>query len=98
MDEINQEVIKAFQRDIVDMMYDEFGERVAIIQDPETEEETLHKISGEDISEDEYYALTYYELGWNSALRSFEKMGESQLEGVLEHYREDLNDDTGRTD
>lgn len=80
----NEEVIRAFSADIIEMMEEHFNETVSIIRDPETEEETLHKVSGDDISESEYYALLYFELGWNAALRSFERMGASYLDSAIE--------------
>ena len=88
----NEDVIRAFAADITEMMEEQFGEAVSIIRDPETEEETLHKISGEDISESEYYALTYFELGWNAALRSFERMGASYLYSAIEQSYLDEGD------
>lgn len=102
MNSLNDEVIRAFQRDIINMMEEEFDEKVAIIQDPETEEETLHKVSGEEISESEFYALTYFEMGWNMCLKSIETMGNTILTEHIEdaYNREDENDgdDAGSTD
>jgi hypothetical protein len=99
--ELNEAVLRAFQTDIIAMMDSEFDERVAIIQDPETGEETLHKISGEEISESEFYALSFFELGWNSALRSFEEMGTSQLAAAVEEIyggKDEDDDIIGDTD
>lgn len=101
-EELENAVLRAFQADIVTMMEEEFDERVSIIQDPETGEETLHKISGGEISESEFYALSFFEMGWNAALRSFEEMGTSQLTAAVEEIYggKDANDrgNTGSQD
>lgn len=94
----NEDVVRAFSDDIREMMEEHFDEPVAIIRDPETGEETLHKISGDDISESEYYALTYFELGWNAALRSFERMGASYLDSAIERSYLDEGADYEHTD
>jgi hypothetical protein len=101
MNSLNDQVIRAYQTDIIEMMEEHFGERYSIIEDPETGEETLLKVNGGDISESEFYALTYFEIGWSKCLKSIETMGNSILYDAIEdaYYREDDDDesDTRRT-
>lgn len=81
----------------MEMMEDEFGERCIIFEDPETGEDTLHKVSDEEISESEFHALRFFEMGWNKALKSFERMGATYLENAIEEaYGREDEQDAGR--
>lgn len=91
----SDQIIRAFQDDLIAMMESEFDERVSMIVDPETNEVTLLKLNGGDISESEFFALQFFEMGWNSCVQSIERL---HIETTYPTREEDTNDFTGRTD
>jgi len=89
MTSLHEQIADAFGQDVVTFMKQDFEEHVAIIRDPETGEETLHKLSGEDIAEDEFYALLFFEKGWTACLVSLQAMGNEYVDkGVRIAYPE----------
>lgn len=100
----------AFNRDLRDMIRFQFEEDIGIIRDPETEEEIVAKISGEDFDEEETYAISFYELGWQAALFSLHQIGRQLVdngdEGLYSLIMDakaqstegDLNDESGTDD
>lgn len=107
-EEFQTEVSDAYFEDVSRMMFVQFDEEVSVLRDPDTGEETLYKLSGDPITEEEYAALSYFELGWGSALVSLEGLGRKRIdaEAASGYSGEDekpleegtMNDKPGRDD
>lgn len=99
MNSLHEQIADAFSEDVVSFMKTDFEEQVAIIRDPETGEETLHKLSGEDIAEDEFYALLFFEKGWTACLLSLQAMGNDYVDkGMKVTYAESPDEELEQGD
>lgn len=79
-EEFQGQVSDAYFEDVARMMYIQFDEEISVLRDPDSGEETLYKLSGDPITEEEYVALSYFELGWGSALLSMENLGKKRID------------------
>jgi hypothetical protein len=77
---------------VTQMMKDDFDIDVSLIKDPITEEISLMNLDGSNLSEEQFYALLFFQRGWVSALQTVGNLGD-ELDADEEVRYPDPEDD-----